>query len=158
MLFLIKGGEYYMEIQVSEAFLRINYLAILVAAVASMGLGFLWYSPLILGKQWMKEKGYTTDSLKKDQKDMSKLYGLSFVVSLITAYVLSHVMALSQAFYGNPDLMTGLMTAFWSWFGFMMPVQITATIFGSKNWKLFGIDTGYQLVSILAVGTVLALL
>lgn len=138
--------------------IEVNYLAILVAGVFSMVLGFLWYSPMVLGKPWMKEKGYTAEGLKMDQKAMGKWYGLSFVVSLITAYVLAHVMALSENFYHNPMLTTGLMTAFWSWLGFMMPVQLMATIFGTKNFKLLAIDTGYQLVSILAMGVVLALL
>ncbi len=138
--------------------IEVNYIAVLLAGVASMALGFLWYSPMVLGKQWMKEKGLTPESLKKAQEEMGKLYGLSFVVSLITAYVLFHVMALSENFFHYPKLETGVTTAFWTWVGFMMPVQLTATIFGNKNWKLFGIDTGYQLVSIIAMGIVIALL
>jgi len=89
---------------------------------------------------------------------MGKWYGISFVVSLVTAYVLSHVMTLSMNYFHYAKLETGFMTAFWMWLGFMMPVQLTATIFGNKNWKLFGIDTGYQLVSLLGMGIVLALL
>lgn len=138
---------------------EVNYLAVLLAGVVSMALGFLWYSPLILGKQWMKERGFTKDSLKKAQKEMGKLYALSFVVSLITAYVLSHVMNLSEYFFHYPFLQTGLTTAFWMWLGFVMPVQLTATIFSDKkNWKLFGIDTGYQLISLIAMGVVIAVL
>ena len=33
---------------------EVNYISILLAAVASMALGFLWYGPYVLGKQWMK--------------------------------------------------------------------------------------------------------
>lgn len=138
--------------------ITVNYLAVILASIASMALGFLWYSPMVLGKTWMKEKGFTQESLKKAQKEMGKLYGLSFVVSLVTAYVLSHVMTMSSNFFHYSMLSTGLTSAFWMWLGFMMPVQITATIFGTKNWKLLGIDTGYQLVSIMAMGVVLALL
>jgi len=136
----------------------VNYLAVLLAGVVSMVLGFAWYSPYLLGKPWMKERGLTAETLKKAQKEMGKLYGISFVVSLITAYVLTHIMALSGAFFHYPKLETGLTSAFWVWFGFMMPVQLTATIFSDKkNWKLFGIETGYQLVSILGMGIVIAL-
>lgn len=136
----------------------INYFGVLLAAVVSMILGFLWYGPMVLGKPWMKEKGFTVESMKKAQKEMGKLYGLSFVVSLITAYVLAHVMFLSQNYFNYQAIQTGLTTGFWVWLGFMMPVQLTATIFGSKNWKLFGIDTGYQLISILGMGLVLAII
>lgn len=138
--------------------IEVNFIAVIIAGIVSMGLGFLWYSPMVLGKQWMKEKGFTAESLKKAQKEMGTLYGLSFVVSLVTAYVLFHVMVMSLNFFHYSWLSTGLMSGFWMWLGFMMPVQITATIFSDKkNWKLFGIDTGYQLVSIMAMGAVIAM-
>lgn len=133
----------------------VNYLAVLVAAIVSMILGFAWYGP-ILGKPWMKLKGYTPESLKKAQQGLGGLYALSFVLALVTAYVLFHVMTLSKRFYGYSDMQTGLMTAGFAWLGFMLPVQATATIFGDKKWALLAIDTGYQLVSLLAMGLVIA--
>lgn len=54
-------------------------------------------------------------------------------------------------------LQTGLTSAFWMWLGFVMTVQLTGTIFGDKNFKLFAIDTGYQLVALLGMGVVLGL-
>lgn len=134
----------------------VNYLAVLLAGVASMVLGFLWYSPLLLGNPWMEERGLTKASMEKAQKEMGKYYGMSFVVSLVTAYMLAHVMGLSEYFYNYPAIQTGLTTALSMWAGFVMPVQLTATIFGDKNWKLFGIDTGYQLASLMVMGLVLA--
>lgn len=136
---------------------EVNYLGVLLAGVASMVVGFLWYSPMLLGKPWMKLMGYTEEGLKKAQKEMGKLYGLSFVISLITAYVLSHVMTLSENFFHYSRLSTGVITAFWMWLGFVMPVQMTGTIFGDKKWKLFKINTGFQLVSLVLMGIVLAM-
>ncbi len=135
----------------------VNYMGVLLAAVASMVIGFAWYHPALFGKPWMKLMGYTAEKLKKEQAQMGMFYGLSFVVALITAYVLAHVMALSENFYHNPGVPTGLMTAFWSWLGFVMPVQLTDQIFGSKKWKLFAINTGYQLAALLVMGVVLGL-
>lgn len=136
--------------------IEVNFLAVLLASFASMVLGFLWYGPIV-GKQWMKLKGYTAKSLKKDQSQMGKYYSISFVVALMTAFVLSHVMQLSQAAYNYPIMTTGMTTALWMWLGFVMPVQVTATIFGDKKWSLFAIDTGYQLFSLMVMGGVLAL-
>lgn len=136
---------------------EVNYVAVVLAGIAFMILGFLWYSPLLFAKPWMKLKGYTAASMKEAQSEMGKLYGLSFVLSLITAYVLSHVMGLSENFYGYTPVMTGVTTAFMMWLGFIMPVQVTATIFGEKKWKLLSIDTGYQLVGMLIMGVVLGI-
>ncbi len=137
--------------------ISINYLAILVAAIAAMVVGFLWYSPMLFGKVWARLKGYTEESFKAEQKKMGKLYGLSFLATLLMAYMLSHVMALSNAFYGYGMLQDGLTSAFFMWLGFVMPIQFTSQMFGEKKWILFFIDTGYQLVSLVIMAVVIKL-
>lgn len=136
---------------------EVNFLTILIAGVASMGAGFLWYGPMLFGKPWMKLMGYTKESMEKAKKEMGKTYAISFVLSLVMAYVLSHVMTLSENFFHYPMLTSGLMSAFWMWLGFVMPVQSTEVLFSGKKWALFGINTGYQLVSLLVMGIVIAL-
>lgn len=138
--------------------IEVNYLAVVLAGVVSMVIGFLWYSKALFGKPWMKLMGYSAESLKKAQKEMGKLYALSFVASLVTAYVLFHIMTLSQHFYGYNPLQSGLSTGFWMWLGFVAPVQMTDVIFGSKKWNLFFINTGYQLATLLAMGLVIGVL
>lgn len=137
---------------------QVNFLAVLLAGIASMVVGFLWYSPLLFGKPWMKLLGYTSKSMKDAQKEMGKTYGISFILSLVTAYILFHVMVLSENFFGYSALITGLITAFWMWLGFVAPVQLTDVLFGKKQWQLFGINTGYQLVALMVMAVVLAML
>lgn len=138
--------------------IEVNYLAVLLAAIASMVVGFVYYHPKVLGKPWMKAMGLTPEKLKKEQKQMGKLYGVSFVLALVTAYVLSHVMGMSVATFGYDKVTAGLSSAFWMWLGFVMPVQATGEIFGQKRWNAFGLNTGYQLVAMLAMGLVLGLM
>ncbi|MEK9178617.1 MAG: DUF1761 domain-containing protein [Patescibacteria group bacterium] len=138
--------------------IEVNYIAVLVASIAGMVVGFVWYHPSVLGKPWMRLSGRTKESLEKEKKDMPKVYGISYLLALVTAYVLFHVMTLSLNFFNYAPLMTGLTSAFWMWLGFIMPVQLTGHLFGDKNWKLFGINTGYQLVSLLIMGLVLGYL
>jgi hypothetical protein len=134
--------------------IEINYWAVLLSAVASMVVGFIYYGSPI-GKKWAALKGYTPESLKAEQSKMGKYYGLSFILALLTGYVLAHIMSLSEAFFGNPPIQTGLSSAFFVWLGFVMPVQATQQIFGEKNFQLFLIDTGYQLISVLAMGVII---
>lgn len=138
--------------------IEVNYLAVLFAGAASMAAGFLWYGPMFFGKLWMKEKGYTEQSMKKAKTEMGKVYGISFILSFVSAYVLTHVMVMSENFFHYPMASTGLISAFWMWLGFVMPTQVTATMFGNKNWKLLKIDAGYQLVSLLAMGFVIGMM
>lgn len=136
----------------------VNFLAILLAGIVSMAVGFAWYSPFILGKPWMKEKGYSAEALKKEQKKMGPFYGASFVLALLMAFVLNHIMVMGASYFKTDFLFSGLTSAFWMWLGFVMPTQATAQIFGEKNWKLLGIDTGHQLASLLAMGVVIGLM
>src|SRR3989344_266635 len=130
--------------------IEINFLAVLVAAVVSMIVGFVWYSPILFARPWMKLSGMTKEKIAKT--DMTKTYGTSFVVAIVTAYVLAHVMGLSMNFYNYSGLSTGLTSAFWMWLGFVMPVQLTSWLFDGRSFTLFLINTGYQLASLLAVG------
>lgn len=43
---------------------HINWLAVLLAFVASMVIGFAWYLPAVLGNRWMAAIGKTEDDLK----------------------------------------------------------------------------------------------
>lgn len=138
--------------------LQINYLAVLLAGIGSMVVGFLWYSHLLFAKPWMKQMGYTKESMAKEQKQAGPWYALSFIAALVTAFMLAHVMALSEHFYGYTPLTTGLTSAFFMWLGFVAPVQLTDVIFGSKKTKLFLINTGYQLTALVVMGVVLGIL
>lgn len=89
---------------------------------------------------------------------MGKTYAVSFVVALVTAYVLYHVMVMSENFFHYPMLQTGLTSGFWMWLGFVAPVQLTDVLFGKKKLNLFYINTGYQLVTLLAMGAVLGIM
>ena len=43
---------------------QINWLAVLLAFVASMAIGFVWYMPAVLGNRWMAAIGKTEEDLK----------------------------------------------------------------------------------------------
>ena len=133
----------------------VNYIAVLLAAVASMVVGFIYYSPYVLGKPWMKLMGIGKDDMKPTGQEMGKLYGTSFVLALITAFILAHVIAMSQSYFQYAAILSGITSAFWVWLGLAMPVQLTDVLFSKKPTKLFGINTGYQLVSLLVMGLVL---
>jgi hypothetical protein len=129
----------------------INYLAVIVAVFASTIVGFAWYSRFLFGKQWMKLMGLTQASLSENKKEMNRGYMLSMVSGLIQAYVLA-LMAYVTLSLGV--IQVGLL-AFWLWLGFIAPTQFTQTIFARKPFKLFLIDTGYQLFSLMAMAAVI---
>ena len=119
----------------------VNYLAILVAGIASMVLGFLWYGPLF-GKAWMQMMGFTMKDMKKKQKEgMTRTYLIAFVGTLVMAYVLS-------VFVENMGIEGGLTTAFWLWLGFIATVSLGNVLWGGKPFKLWILNNAYNLVNL----------
>jgi len=134
---------------------HLNFLAILASAVATMILGFIWYSPLFFAKPWTREMGYDlSDKAKMDEmrKGAGAAYGGSFVASLISAFTLALFFHAMHA----GGLHFGIMGGFHAWLGFVATVQFTGALFAKQSMKLFAINTGYQLVCYLAMGAILA--
>jgi len=135
------------------AFLGVNLMAVLVAAIATMIIGFLWYSPLLFARPWMILMGYDPDDkakLQGMQKSTGKLYGIAFIASLISAFVLGKIIAVTTV----NRIPYGLKIGFAIWLGFVMTVQLIDMLFGKKPTKLFLINTGYQLVCYLVMSVI----
>lgn len=49
-------------------FMKVNLLAVLVSAIATMVVGFLWYSPVLFAKPWMREMGYDPNDKARTQE------------------------------------------------------------------------------------------
>jgi hypothetical protein len=131
-----------------------NLFAVLAAAVLMMVLGFLWYSPFLFAKPWMREMGVDPNDKEKVQamqKNAGPAYAGSFVASLISAFILSLFLHWTRA----EGLHEGLGIGFHVWLGFVATVQFTGALFAKQSMRLFAINTGYQLVCYLAMAALL---
>lgn len=134
----------------------INYWAVLVAAIASMVLGFLWYGPLF-GKLWMKLSDMKAEDMSAAKaKGMGKSYFISFVGSLVMSYVLAHALVFASAYMKVSGVTVGLSTGFWNWLGFVAPITMGNVLWYGKSWKLWLLNNGYYLLSLLLMGVILA--
>lgn len=132
------------------AYVPVDYVAVLVAAVVGMVIGYAWYSPFLFGNAWMKEAGYDKKSAKKGGMGPMTLIG-GYVAAAVMAYVLAHLL-----FYSNAVTITdALMGAFWIWLGTIAVVFFNGMLYEGKSITAFGIHAGYYLVSLAAMGVVL---
>lgn len=124
----------------------INYLAVLLAAVAYMVVGALWYSPLLFGNKWMALVGKT-----KEQMDgAGKAMAMAMVGALVTAFVLAHFLT----YAGADSLGTALQTAFWAWLGFSATTGMLAIAYEDQKPMLFLLQTSYILVGYMVMAAV----
>lgn len=134
----------------------VNYVAVVAAAVVGMVAGYLWYGPLF-GKVWMKEMGFKSDKMEDAAKQgMGKTYGLMFVGLLFMAYILAHAEVFAGTYMGTKGPVLGLTTGFFNWLGFVVPVSMGTVLWDGKSWKLWKINSGYYLVTMLAMGVLLS--
>ena len=126
----------------------VSFLGILLAAIASMIVGMIWYSPLLFVKPWMRLSG-----IKKSgkQKGMAFSYIVMFIGTFVTAYVLAQVISFTGAF----SFSEGMMIGFGVWLGFIAPTMLGIVLWESKPWALYFINAGYYLVSLLIAGLIL---
>ena len=133
----------------------INPWAVLVAAIATMVVGFLWYSPILFVRPWMRLMGYDPDDkakLAELRKGAGKTYALAFLASIVSAVVLAKIIDVTTV----NTVLYGMKVGFAVWLGFVTTVQLTGALFGKQPTKLYLINTGYQLVCYLAMGAILA--
>lgn len=132
----------------------LNWLAVLVAAISTMVVGFLWYSPLLFAKPWMREMGYDPNDKAKTE-EMKKTAGPAYAGSMVAGLLSAFTLALILHGLRAEDLHFGIMASFHIWLGFVATVQFTGALFMKQSMKLFAINTGYQLVCYLVMGTIL---
>ena len=135
--------------------LGIRLLPVVVAAIATMMIGFLWYSPILFARPWMLAMGYDpNDKTKIDEmrKGAGKAYTIAFLASLLSAFVLAKIVELTTV----NSIRYGMKVGFAMWLGFVTTVQLTTTLFEKKPSKLYLINTGYQLVCYAVMGAILA--
>ena len=86
--------------------MNVNLWSVLVAGIATMVVGFLWYSPMLFARPWMVAMGYDPEDkarMQEMQKSAGKSYAISFVASLVSAFILAkiiHVTTVNTALYG----------------------------------------------------------
>src|ERR1700761_5044626 len=139
--------------------IHIHPVAIIIAVVANFVLGFLWYTP-IFGKVWAKEMGFNTD-MKPPASALVK--GMVFMVigNFLMAFVFAHnIKEWNPVSWGLPPssvppMVDALQAAIFTWLGFFVPVDLNTVSWEMISWKLFFINTGYHLVSLLVVAMIL---
>jgi hypothetical protein len=127
----------------------LNHLAVLTATVLAFVLGGIWYGPLF-GRAWMAENGLTPESAAK--MNAAKVYGLSFLWTLIMAYNLAF-------FIGDPSISAGqaALYGFATGFGWIAMGLFVVGLFERRSARLMLINGGYMTVALTMMGAIIGL-
>jgi hypothetical protein len=136
-----------------KAFLTVNHLSILVAAVASWLFAFAYYS--LFGGAWMRAQGKTMEQCKAEMAGKSKLematpFVLAFAGAVIMAWALYGVLL----HMNNFTLRAGMISGAIIWFGFVLTTVTVNNAFAGRPRMLTVIDSLQWLGGLLIMGAI----
>lgn len=131
------------------AFAGMNYLAVVVAALAGFGVGAIWY--MVLGKAWLSALGKTEDDIKRSGASQA----LPFIIALVADLVMAIVLAGLMGHVGDITVRGGLISALFVWVGFVITTMGVNHAFSGVSPKLTAIDGGHWLAVLLVMGAIL---
>ena len=159
--------------------MNVNFLALLIAAISSLVVGFIWYNPKVFGKIWMKESGMTEEKMKGS--NMIMIFGLSIVYAFFISFILQmlviHQFGALGMVGGDPSIakpsydafMADYGTAFRSFkhgalHGFMtglfliLPVTGVGALYERRSFKYVLVSGGYWVVSMMIMGGIICMM
>lgn len=126
----------------------INWLAVIVAAPSNFLMGGLWYSPVLFGRQWMKENNFTNEDMKKG--GMATIFIFTFIFSSMMAFNLA-------MFLNEPKTSPawGAAAGFLAGFGWAAPALCIIALFERKSTRYMFIHAGYITISFVLMGFII---
>ena len=136
----------------TEIFSQINWLAVLVAAIAYFMLGALWYSKALFGSKWAAAVGLNMNDPDKS-KGMAKMMIGTFVLILFTCIGLALLVNRLDISILQSGLKLGAITGIC----FATTAVAISFIYESRPAALYFIDCGYHLAGHLIAAIILVL-
>jgi len=132
----------------------INWLAVVVGTAIYFVLGALWYSPLLLGRQWQRSIGWDPN------RTPPQMSVATYVVPLIGYFVMAVATAMIAAATGADGFGDGIVLGLVIGIGYLaMHSLVDATFDPNKPqpWTWFAINSSYHALGILVVAVLVSI-
>ncbi len=126
-------------------FSHINLLAVLVAGIAHMACGLIWFMPGFFGRQWM-------ELTKQELKPAREWIAAGVFGHQLISLVLAVIVYLADA----TTIIEGVGVGVLVWVGFVVTLEAGELIWEKIPFRLFAIRIGNHLVALSVAGAILA--
>jgi len=126
---------------------KVNFVAIVVAAIAAFVMSSLYYSPLLLGNVWRALDPVATGTRPSPAKGFGE-----FVRTIVITFVLAHVFEL----LGGRDWKSAVELAIWLWFGFSAMMWVGAIMWEKTPWRVAAIHSGDWLIKTTLIAVIVS--
>lgn len=135
--------------------MEFNWLAWLLASVIGIVIGAVWFGPKTFFPIWWKFMDKSPED-STGSGNMGFVFGLTFLGAFVQAAVMSVVISLAETATGGLDWFGGLATGALMGVGFSAATVISHKLFGGFSLKVWLLEVGQDIVSLAAMGAVIA--
>ena len=141
------------ELPMRDVIIHLNYVHVLVVAVAGFILGCLWLHGPLFGKPWMAEMKMTKESMEAAMKEqgMTKVFLKGFTFTLLSTFGLAVLIAVHGSSNWKHGAAFGLFVGV---FGSGMRL-LDFAVWENKSVKLQAINFGHEVVVYALQGAIL---
>ena len=135
----------------------IDWLAVIVGAVAYFAIGAVWYAPPVLGKIWMASSGIPDMRGSGQAGPGPAIYAVPLIGSVLSAIALAMFALVSATDTVGEGIVLGLIVGI----GFAVSIALVTATFESNKPKPFvwgAVTGGYHLVGNVVAAIVIALI
>lgn len=130
-----------------------RYLPIIAAAITTLVIGGIWYSPALFARPWAKGVGFDMDDPAL-MAEMRKKAWMNYISAVIAMAVTAAVFYIFRNLLAIDSAVAGMRFGLLCWAGFVAPVKFVDAIFGKRGQKVLLIEAGYHLVCFVVIGAI----
>ena len=130
-------------------FADLNWLAVLVGAVAYWLVGALWYSPVLFGKKWGAITGITAENAGSPVA--------TYLGSLVVMFLQVTAVAFIAQAIGVTELVDGLELGLGISVGFCALQLVLNQLYEKRSRELLAINAGYAIVGLTIASVIVTL-
>ncbi|MGC4040352.1 MAG: DUF1761 domain-containing protein [Flavobacterium sp.] len=159
--------------------MEINFVALILAALSTLIVGFIWYNPKVFGTIWMKEAKLTQEDMKG--ANMAKIMIITLIYAFLIAFILQmlviHQFGALGMVGGKVEMAKPSYAAFMADYGtayrtfkhgafhgfltslFMVfPLIGTSALYERRSFKYVLVTTGFWVVSMMIMGGIICMM
>lgn len=125
----------------------VNYVAVVVATIAVMVFGFVFFLPQVFGARWMALVGRPNEQMRP---------GPEFVVSILAALINAWTLAVLARSLGAATVADGLVLGALVGVGFFGAAFAANTVISKRPWGLFALDAAHGLIGQMIMAAIVA--
>jgi hypothetical protein len=129
----------------------VNWVAVIVAAVAGIIVGFIWYAPQVFGRRWARASGI-------ELPQPGQVQPMTYVGAIVTAALTAYVLALLSRGLGAATLVDGAIVGILVWLGFVATWLASGVFFERRSTEWWAINAGQAIVSLVIMGAIIGYL